>query len=283
MPHLERDGVKISYRLHGTSGDPLLLLMGLGIDSNGWALQVPAFAANHRLLLVDNRGVGRSGKPPGPYSTATMADDAIAALDAAGIERAHVVGLSMGGMIAQEVAIRHPHRVGALALCSTYARPGREVTETSEKGNSQFGGISLVELAKGGQVDLSKFDVRGLLDFLLPLVFSARFLKENSSFLDMFLAQALANGFSAEGFFGQVGAVLSHDTVARLGTVKSPTLVMTGTVDDLVPPHHSDELQRLIPGAKLTRVEGGTHGFNFEMSVRFNEILLEFLAAHPLS
>src|SRR4051812_6158418 len=114
MATIDRDGVSIYYEVHGAGGDPLLLLMGLGVDAHGWEMQLAAMAERHRVVLVDNRGVGRSDKPRGPYTTALLAEDALGALDAAGVHRAHVVGLSMGGMIAQELALAHPDRVGAL-------------------------------------------------------------------------------------------------------------------------------------------------------------------------
>src|SRR5438093_13759231 len=105
------------------SGDPLLLVMGLAADSAAWMFQVPDFARHHRTIVFDNRGVGRSAKPPGPYTIHEMADDTVGLLDALGIARAHVVGVSMGGMIAQELALRHPERVARLVLAMSFARP----------------------------------------------------------------------------------------------------------------------------------------------------------------
>src|SRR5438128_354774 len=108
------DGTKLYWERHGgDAGDPVVLVMGLGVDAHAWEVVLPAFAARGPTLLVDNRGVGRSDKPPGPYTTAQLAGDLLAVLDAAGVARTHVVGLSMGGMIAQELALAHPERVAA--------------------------------------------------------------------------------------------------------------------------------------------------------------------------
>ena len=105
----------------------MLLVMGLGGPLEFWEFQTPVFARTHRVCVYDNRGVGRSDKPAGPYDVRTLADDAVAVMDACGFGRAHVVGLSMGGMIAQELAIRHSDRVGALVLAATYAKPDDNV------------------------------------------------------------------------------------------------------------------------------------------------------------
>ncbi len=277
---VDRGGIPIHYEVHGDGGDPLLLLMGLGIDSLGWERQVPAFAGRHRVITVDNRGVGRSGKPPGPYTTAAMADDAAAVLDAVGVERAQVVGVSMGGMIAQELALRHPARVAALVLAVTSARPGDDARAVAEQGSAKSG-LSLLGDAAGGS-DMARADLGELLRFLMPLTFSERFLREEGAYLHSLFMRMVDHGFSLPGFAAQVNAVLAHDASARVPSLRAPTLVLTGSGDRLVPPHHSDELARLIPGSTLVKVEGGSHGLNFEQPEVFNRVVLDFLAAHPV-
>src|SRR3954466_3309516 len=126
MPFAERDGVRLHWEQDG-SGDPVLLVMGLGMNATGWWRTVPVLAESFQAIAFDNPGVGRSGRPPGPYSVAGMADDAVAVLDAAGAERAHVYGISLGGMIAQEIALRHPDRVDALVLGATTPGGARAV------------------------------------------------------------------------------------------------------------------------------------------------------------
>ena len=115
---VDHSGAKLYWEEHG-AGDPLLLIMGLGASLEAWDRIAPALAKKYRTILFDNRGVGRSDVPPGPYSLETMADDAAAVLDAADVPSAHVMGISMGGMIAQELALRHPRRVRKLILGCT--------------------------------------------------------------------------------------------------------------------------------------------------------------------
>ena len=285
MATIDRDGVHIYYETHGDAGEPVLLLMGLGTDAHGWEFQVPVLAARHRVILVDNRGIGRSGKPPGPYTTALLAADALAVLDAVNVARAHVVGLSMGGMIAQEIALAAPARVGALVLAATYARPGHEVGRTINEGALGIAGMPSPDAILGGQpIDLSKVDVGQIFRFLMPLIFSPRFLSEQQQYLAEFFMRSMAYGFTVEGLVGQIAATMAHDAAARLPSLALPTMVMTGTADRLVPPHHSDELASLIPGARLVRLEGegATHGLNWEKAEEFNRALLDFLGEHPL-
>ena len=289
MPTIERDdGTTIHYDVHG-EGEPVVLIMGLGVDGHGWDLQVPGMAARHHVIVVDNRGVGRSGKPAGPYSIPMMADDVAAVLDAVGTERAHVVGVSMGGMIAQELTLRHPSRVGALVLGVTFARPGEEVRATSEQGGAQIAsgvgsaGPSPLALMMSGQLDLSAIDVRQAFSFLMPLVLSEKFLREKRAWLAEMLDRSIGYGFSMKGLAAQIAAVLAHDTVARLPSLRAPTLIVTGSKDRLVPPRHSDELAALIPGSRLVVREGGTHGINFEDAEWFQETILDHLARHPLA
>jgi len=132
MPKTMHAGVALHYERHGDAGDPLLLVMGLGGSLDFWEFQTPVLARHHRVCVYDNRGIGHSDKPAGPYDVRTLADDAVAILDACGFDRAHVVGLSMGGMIAQDLAIRHSDRVGALVLAAIYARPDEDAQKLGE-------------------------------------------------------------------------------------------------------------------------------------------------------
>ena len=130
---------ELYYEEHG-SGDPLLLIMGLATPSEGWMLQTPEFAEHYRTIVYDNRGVGRSSKPAGPYTIHEMADDAVGLLDQLGVERAHVLGISMGGMIAQELVLHHPDRVRGLVLACTYPEPDEAIENERRLSVSALGG-----------------------------------------------------------------------------------------------------------------------------------------------
>jgi pimeloyl-ACP methyl ester carboxylesterase len=266
--------VELYYEEQG-SGDPLLLIMGLAADSRAWMFQVPDFAARYRTIIFDNRGVGRSSKPAGPYTIHEMADDAVGLLDVLGIRRTHVVGVSMGGMIAQELALRHPERVRGLVLACTYPEPDADVERQRQFALTQFGG----SMSAGGEmkIDLAALDPMMFFQHLLPTVFNQEFIdREIAKLLPLFTG-ALEYGFSLEAIFGQVGAVMGHKATDRLHTIKAPTLVITGDADRLIPAANSDVLAKHIPGAKLVKVPGGSHGFNFETPDVFNRAVLDFL------
>ena len=276
MSTAQINGIDVYYEEQG-SGDPLLLIMGLAADSLAWMFQLPDFSKHYRTVVFDNRGVGRTGKPAGPYSIAQMADDAKGVLDALDIRRAHVVGVSMGGMIAQELALRHPERVRGLVLACTYATPDAAVERQLETSLGVFGGSR----GPNGEitVDLSKVDPMTFFQHLLPTVFNAQFIMTELPKLMQVFSGALQYGFSMDAIMAQVVATQGHDTVARLGQIKAPTLVLTGDSDLLIPCACSDLLAAKIPGARLTKIPGGSHGFNFETPDLFNQAVLDFLGA----
>ncbi len=282
MPRATSNGASLYYQVHGSTGDPVLLVMGLGSDLHFWERQIPAFAARHRVIALDNRGIGRSDKPPGPYTVPMLAADAARVLDAAAVDRAHVVGLSMGGMIAQELALAHADRVGALALAATYAHAGDDVKEASISGATAMGLPTARELLSGAPIDARTIDIGQVARFLIPLTFSPEFIARDGAWLAAALERSASYGFSVDAFLAQLRAAVGHDRARELAEIRAPTLILTGTADRLVAPRYSEELAALIPGAVLERVEGGSHAFNLEMPERFNRLVLDFLAAHPL-
>jgi len=276
MPTTKSNGIEVYFEEQG-DGEPLLLIMGLAGDSVAWLFQREAFAAKYRTIVFDNRGVGRTSKPDGPYTIAAMADDAVGVLDALDIPRAHVVGVSMGGMIAQELALRHPDRVRGLVLGCTYARPDAGVTATFDESLAFFGGT------KGAdgeiQVDLSNLDPMAFIGRLLPLTFTPQFIMTELPKLMQVFSGVMTHGFDLRAIMAQVAATQGHDTVDRLGQISAPTLVLTGDSDMLIPCANSDVLAAAIPGARLQKIAGGSHGFNFETPDAFNAAVLEFLGS----
>jgi pimeloyl-ACP methyl ester carboxylesterase len=268
--------VEVYYEEHG-SGDPLLLIMGLAADSTAWMFQVPDFALHYRTIVFDNRGVGRTSKPPGPYTIHLMADDAAGLLDVLDVRRAHVVGVSMGGMIAQELALRHPERVRSLVLACTYPEPDAEIERNRRFTVERLGGTVTSEGQM--QVDFKAINPMDFLQHLLPTVFNPDFIARELPKLIQVFSGALQYGFSMEAILGQVAAVMGHKATDRLHEIAVPTLVITGDADRLIPPANSDILAKHIPGATLMRVPGGSHGFNFETPEVFNRAVLDFLAS----
>jgi 3-oxoadipate enol-lactonase len=246
MPTVKVGQVGIFYQEAG-SGHPLLLIMGWGGDHTGWALQTPAFSAEFRCVAFDNRGAGRSDQPDVPYTIRMMAEDAVGVMDALGIDRAHVAGLSMGGMIAQEIAITHPDRVRTLGLHATLARPDRYLIAV---GHSVLWARAALEREE-------------FVRTLLPWLLSPRTYAERSDLVE-FLARSFAE----------------HPYPASLTGVRCPTLITVGADDILVPLRFSRVLQERIRGAELIVIEGGGHGCLWEQPDVFNEISLDFLRKH---
>ncbi len=274
MPTVNVNDIELYYEEEGR-GEPLLLIMGLAADSLAWVYQRPAFAQRYRTIVFDNRGVGRSSKPPGPYTTAQMARDAKGLLDALSIPAAHVLGVSMGGMIAQELALQFPEAVRSLVLACTYAKADDAILARRDALVAQLGGST--DSDGSIRIDLTQIDPLRFFQTLMPLVFNPDFLaRELPKLIELFSA-SIQFGFSPEGILGQVAAVLAHNTEDRLAEIRVPTLVITGDADQLVPPVCSEILAAKIPGAKLVRIPGGSHAFNLEVPDEFNRGVLDFL------
>jgi len=257
------DGTRIHYEVTGiTKRAPVLLVQGLGGEKNSWNLQRAALALRHRTIAFDNRGAGRSDKPDGKYNLEEMADDAIAVLDAAGIENAHVVGLSMGGAISQIIALKHPNRVRSLTLVATACRnhAWREELLQSWATTAENEGMTAVgkEAARWMIGPRSFRRVLPALGWMGPL--------------------QLFNPPNA--FVSQVKAILSTDDGAlntELANISCPTMVVVGNQDVLTPRGDAEEIASLIPTAELVVISGGAHGLHIEHASTFNRILLEFL------
>jgi 3-oxoadipate enol-lactonase len=265
MPKVKVNGINVNY-IEAGSGDPLLLIMGFGGDHLAWGFQTPVFAQKYRVIAFDNRGVGQSDAPDVPYTTRMMADDAVGLLDHLKIERAHVLGVSMGGMIAQEVALNHPQRVRSLQLHCTMARPDRYMHT----------------LIEGWRTVRRKSTVEEWLRVLAMWLFSPKTFSERPEFVETIIQTGIANPypFTLTGFLRQGDAVRSHDTLARLAKLVPPALVSVADDDILVPPRFSRALAAAIPGATLKTIDGAGHCYFWERPDVFNAMCLEFLERH---
>lgn len=256
------DGTGIHYETWGRAdAPPLLMVMGLGADRRGWVTQRLPFGRHFRCVAFDNRGVGRSDVPPGPYSLEQMADDALAVLDAEGIDSAHVMGASMGGVVAQILGVLHPDRVRSLVLACTACR------------HHEWRRELLAEWAATVEGE----GMRGLAPEAFRWLIGPRLRRRFGLWLNL-LARVVVSQ-PAPGFVAQVHAILDAPDELRteLHHVRAPTLVIVGSQDILTPVGDSEELAELIPGARLEVVPGAAHGFNVEAPVAFNQAVLRFL------
>ena len=262
------DGTRIHYEVTGKSGaTPVLMIQGLGASKNAWNLQRIAMATRFRIISFDNRGAGRSDKPTEPFTLEQMADDALAVLDAAGIETAHVVGASMGGVISQIVAVKYPHRVRSLTLVCTACRnhPWRqELLQSWAKTAEEKG---MIEVGKE----------------------AAQWVMSPRSFRRLVPAFTWMGPLAAlrpiHSFVSQIDAILNtrEDLVDQLSTITAPTMVIVGNQDILTPRGDSEEIAERIPNAELVVISGAAHGLMMEHSSTFNKILIEFLQRTELA
>ena len=262
MPYAVNDGTKIYWEEHG-SGEPLLLIMGLGYTLDMWYRTTPVLAEHYRVIVFDNRGVGRSDVPPGPYPLSVMASDAAAVMDAAGIDTAHVFGVSMGGMIAQEFALQYPARVRSLILgCTTCGGP-EAVAADDEVMKALFARATMT--AEEG------------IHLMVPYIYDAATPRAR---LEEDFNIRRRTYPTSEGYLAQVMGVLGWESFSRLSEITAPTLVIHGESDRLVPPGNGELLAKSIAGARLVMLPAASHIFMTDQPEASNEAILSFLASN---
>jgi 3-oxoadipate enol-lactonase len=262
VPTAAVNGQTLYYEIHG-EGEPLLCVMGLSADTLSWLLQLQAFSASHRTVIFDNRDVGQSSMADGPYEIADMARDALALADALELDSFHLLGVSMGGAIAQELALAAPDRIRTLTLAVTFASGGAWARKLSEVWAER----------------VRKISRENHIDELLLLNFSEAFF-ENEQGVQYIRGMMLQHPHPQppEAFIRQLEASGRHDARERLRSLQIPTHVIAGEYDVLVPIWKSRELADLIPGAQLTVLPGSPHGANVERAEEFNRSVLDFIA-----
>ncbi len=262
MPRVRCNGVELRVEEIG-SGSPLLLIMGLGASLETWIAQRDAFAAHHRVIMFDNRGAGESECPPPPWSVPEMAADAVAVLDALGVERAHVLGVSMGGMIAQEMAIRWPDRIDRMVVAVSFARP--DPLRRAFLLFRRWARLQGVDLVQEGVANL-------------PWLVSPRVLNDPDRLEEILGVVGTMPLMEPEAYSHQIDAILEHDTLSRLHHVRAPTLVLAAAEDVLTPIYLSREIAAAIDGARLVVLPRGNHAVQIEDPTLFNDAVLQFLA-----
>ena len=239
MAYVVNEGAKLYWDERG-SGPPVLLIMGLSFTHEMWFRVMPAILGEYRAIVFDNRGMGRSDVPRGPYSMRRMASDARAVLDAAGVESAHVIGASMGGMVAQELALRHPERVRSLILGSTSSSGLFGKWPEFRYGPRQWRGRSREERE------------RSLRSLLYAQTTPAERIEED-------LRVRCACAWCYKGFLNQLAGILMWSSHRRLPRIAAPTLVVHGDQDRLVPPENGRAVASRIPGAKFELIRNAGH------------------------
>jgi len=265
MPIVNINDCNIYYEVHG-QGDPLVLIMGLRRNVEWWYRQIPELAKYFQVIVFDNRGAGRSDKPAMEYSIRLFADDSAGLMDALELPAAHILGYSMGGYIAQELALNYPEKVKNLILASTGCGGERAVLMSPDR-------LEKFQANAGMQPE-------EILRRNMDIYFSDKFVEQNPGLVEEFIDISLRHCQPADAFERQYDACLRHDTVERLHRIAVPTLIMTGEDDPLVPPENSYVLQDLIPHADLFVFPGGRHCALIEKADQFNEKVIDFFKAN---
>lgn len=248
------NGIKIHYIIKG-QGEPLVLIGGFDSPLQTWARQTAVFKKYFKVITFDARGTGRSSKPSGPYSVAVMAEDVIKLMDLLNIEKAHIVGVSLGGLVAQEIAIQYPQRVEKLVLGTTFA---------------------YISAASGPTPDMYRIMN---LPFFRMLDAMAGLMLNRKWYRTLLLPIAYAKNRLAHraAILGKREAANNFDLSQSLSGILSPTLILTGKADRVILPSSSEILKSLIPGSKLVMVENGSHMFFIENAKTFDRAVLDFL------
>jgi 3-oxoadipate enol-lactonase len=264
VPNATLNGIRVHYETYG-AGDPVLLINGLSAPAVNWLYQVKGLSPRYRVVTFDNRGVGETEMPEAPsYATSQMADDAAAVLDHLGVARAHVVGHSMGGTIAMELAIRHPRRVRSLALCGTWADGDGRFLHTIRSWRAVWGQLGAEDR---------------FCHLLMPWLYTPGFLADRAKVAET-IQRVLEYPYptKTEALQRQAQGLLDWNgtRLREIRRIRVPALVLVGREDNLTVPAFSRALAAMIPTARLKVIAGG-HGFTIECAEAFNRALLDFL------
>ncbi len=259
--------INLYYEIHG-KGEPLVLILGFVMHGSLWGPILDELAREHHVIVFDNRGTGRSDKPETPYTAKTMAGDVVGLLDALGIEKANVFGASMGGMIAQELAINYPERLNNLILGGTFCgiRKGISTPEAA---------AFLFDPA------LAKLPAEEGIRRTLLWVLSEGFMENSPADVERIVAAYCQYPPPVKTFSLHTDVVMALDTYDRLPEIKAPTLAIAGSKDRLMSCENARILASSIPNAELTMIENAGHFFFLDSPKEASKIVLGFLRRHP--
>jgi pimeloyl-ACP methyl ester carboxylesterase len=265
MPKVKVGDINIYYEVHG-KGEPLVFINGFAGSTTSWSRQIPVFSGEYRLVALDNRGAGRSDAPDTPYTMEMLADDLAGLLDAIGIDSAHILGASMGGMIAQQFVLHHPGRVRSLILLCTSCGGPHSVVATDPEIIAAF--------------QPSELPPKELLRKNLPLMISHEYIDKNTDLITEIIDKFMEYPAPPHGQIRQTQALIAHDTYDKLPEIKAPTLVIQGDADKIIPVENARILASRIPGAELAILKNMGHLFMYEAFDEGNRIMLDFLRRH---
>ena len=299
MPTAKIDGINMAYDVSG-HGEPLVMIMGLGGTRQSWVFQRRAFSKHFKVITFDSRGMGKSDKPSEPFTMKTLADDTIGLMNHLNIDKAHVLGVSHGGRVAQEVAINYPEKVNRLVLASTNTGAegiddlppevleafGRK--ERSSQSDIIYAGMKKCSICQADHQGKELWEhmwaahrpqmlgwAKQSIDF--DKIISLGFNKRLYRMLILPLARLQLKLGGIEAHIRLIEATVGNTTLDRLHLIKAPTLVIFGTEDNFCPPRSIEAMATRIPNAKLVKLEGGAHNILVEMKSRFNKEVLDFL------
>ena len=259
MSFVETNGIHLHHEVSG-DGEPLVLISPFAAPAMAWFFQIRAFRKHYRVVTFDNRGIGKSSKPAGPYTTKMMADDTIGLMDHLGIAQANILGYSMGSMIAREIAIGHPERVRKLILCCVPSEGGSDDAETLRLN------------AIGQKANLSESDIQEIMKIITHVSFK----RLPFRLFFGFASKMFFRSVNTRGVLGQFLAAESYDMDSKLGQIKAQTLVIVGTEDSIAPESYARQVTGILPNARLVTLKG-SHTLFMENSRRFNKEVLDFL------
>jgi len=262
MPKVKVNDIQIYYEVHG-EGFPLIMIMGWTGNIDWWDPRlIQELSKKFKLVIFDNRGTGRTDISDRKYTVKLFANDTAGLMDALGVSRANVFGISMGGMIAQELVLNYPEKVEKLVLCSTNCGGTKSV-------------LLLQEILEMLKADRNALPPEEIVRVTIPLLFTEDFIKNNPDLIELAIQQMLRAPISNEAFTRQLNAIMEFDSYKRLSQIKVPTLVLHGKRDVLVPPEDGSILAKAIPKAKLVYFENSAHGLIEDMD-KVISVLLDF-------
>ena len=266
MPRTKVGNVNIYYELYGY-GEPLVLIMGYGGHIGHWFRQIATLSREYRVVAFDNRGAGRSDKPDSSYSMEVMVEDTVGLFDAIGIDAAHIFGVSMGGCIAQEIALYYPEKVSSLLLGCTHCGGSNRIKLEEPAGKI------LHDFERIQQITPEEHE-REIVNFLL----SHEFIRDHKDIVDQYVRKVTEYVTPIHALIGQYKVIMSFDTYDRLLEIKAPTLVICGEDDRMISPENSRLLASRIPNAELVVLEKIGHGFFLEAVDEANRAITDFIS-----